>query len=196
MSESQSAGKNQNSEAASAVAIQGKTVVTSSDLGLLSDVVDPAKNLDHEWDRQKSLEQRGITVITSSGTFVTLVFAISALITKLHGAKSLQPSEIVLIIVSMGLFVLAAIFGITVNKPEDYGALNRDLLKRVLAGSTDDIDDLRTQTAQAIGHARDVNGTKANRLQVAIICQVLAVLVLVAAIILIVIIGRSKGAGA
>ncbi len=35
-----------------------------------------------EWDRKKSLEQRAITVITTSGTLVTLIFALTSVISK------------------------------------------------------------------------------------------------------------------
>jgi len=154
-------------------------------------VIDPAKNLSHEWDRQKSLEQRGITVITSTGTFVTLIFAISAVITKFKGAHKLEPAKIVLIVISMSIFLLAGLFGIWVNKPKDYGAVDRKLLEVALSrASSDNISQLRHQAALTIGHARNVNAVKA-RLQWAIVFQVVAVAVLVAAVILIVVMGRG-----
>jgi hypothetical protein len=172
--------------------LKAKATAKGSDLGLLADVVDPGKNLDNERDRQKSLEQRGITIITSTGTFVTLIFAVAALITKLHGAKSLDTAEIVLIVVSMVAFLAAGLFGIWVNKPEDYGALDRNLLEKALGElSKEDIGKLRRQTSLAVSHARDVNAAKAQRLILAIVCQVIAIAILVSAIVLIVVGGRA-----
>jgi hypothetical protein len=164
------------------------TYVKASDFGLFADVVDPAKNLDHEWDKEKSLEQRGISVITSSGAFVTLIFAVAAIITKFHVAKNLDGAEIGLIVASMFAFLAAGLFGIWVNKPENYGAVGRQLITDALAGNSD-IDRIRNATSLAIGHARDVNGAKARRLLVAIACQVLAIAFLVSALIVIVIRG-------
>jgi hypothetical protein len=56
--------------------------------------------------------------------------------------------------------------------------------------SSEDVDQLRQQASLAVNHARDINAVKAQRLVMAITCEVLAIAVLVAAIILIVILGR------
>ena len=90
---------------------------------MLAKVVDPAKILDQEWERQSSLERRGITVVTSSGAFVTLIFAVSALITKLNSAKNLDPAEVAFIAASMAAFLVAGLFAVKANRPEDYERL-------------------------------------------------------------------------
>ena len=160
-------------------------------LGILADVVDPKKNLDQEWSRQQSLEQRGITVITSSGTFVTLIFAVAALITKLNAAKNFDLAETIFVVASMAAFLAAGLYGILVNKPEDYGAIPIGRMTEAFKGMSEpEIDELRKDAAEAVRHAREINGYKADFLLRAIRCEMLAVALLVIAICVIVIINK------
>ncbi len=166
---------------------------TATGLGMLADVVDPKKNLDHEWDRQHSLEQRGITVITSSGTFVTLIFAVAALITKLHAAKNLDLAETILIVASMLAFLAAGLYGILVNRPEDYGAVSIERIAEASKGmSKEETDELRQDVTAAVDHARKMNAYKARFLLSAILWEMIAVALLVITIAVIVILNRNR----
>lgn len=83
-------------------------------------------------DRKKSLEQRGFAVITSSGTIVTILFALAALVSgaedfELDGVQSLLLAGAVV------LFTAAAIQGIRVNTPtSDYIEPENDWLTKIL----------------------------------------------------------------
>jgi hypothetical protein len=120
---------------------------------------------------------------------VTLVFAVAALVTKFKGAKNFDAVEIAFVIASMAAFILAGLSGIWVNKPEDYGAVRREVLEDALAGESP-IGEIRKQVNLAIGQARDVNAAKARRLLLAVVLQVIAVTFLVVAVIIIVLRGR------
>lgn len=63
-----------------------------------------------------SLEGRGITLITSSGAFVTLVLAIAALVSD--GSVN-GPARVLLMLASV-CFQAAAVMGVQVNRPIDY----------------------------------------------------------------------------
>jgi len=89
--------------------------------------------LAHEQERKKSLEQRGITVITTSGTLVTLVFALTTVVQKGKAFEVFLRRERVWLQTSLLLFVIAATLALLVNLPRGYHALQiRDL--RLLLG--------------------------------------------------------------
>lgn len=79
--------------------------------------------LARELQRKTSLEQRGITVITASGAFVTLVFGFSALVTKGAPFANFSIPEKVFLLAALGLFVFASIFGVAANIPRPMGQL-------------------------------------------------------------------------
>jgi hypothetical protein len=126
------------------------------------------------------------SVITASGAFVTLIFAVSALISKLHGVKRLDAAEATLIIVAMASFLLSTIYAVLANQAEDYGAIKQETLNSALEEPTQSIArELLNQTEQLIKRYRDINNLKAIRLKNAILCQIVALALLVAAIIVI-----------
>jgi hypothetical protein len=74
---------------------------------------------DHITDERatkSSLEQRGLLVITTSGTLVTLQFAVGALRTRVQ-SFTVPASGLALLIASLGLFVTAGILALIVNLP-------------------------------------------------------------------------------
>src|ERR1700730_3055557 len=73
--------------------------------------------LDFERQRKQSLEQRGITVITSAGAIATLIFAVSAFVSKSVSTASFIRSEALPIKSSIIAFLVAAIFGLATNFP-------------------------------------------------------------------------------
>lgn len=72
------------------------------------------KDLDNARAVTASLQSRGLAVISTSGTLVTLLFGFSALVTK---AQNLPPGAKPPLYIAAGLFVLAAIAGIITNAP-------------------------------------------------------------------------------
>ena len=74
-----------------------------------------------ELQRKASLEQRGITVITASGAFVTLVFGFSALVTKGVPFTNFSTPEKVFLVAALVLFVSASLFGVAANIPRPMG---------------------------------------------------------------------------
>jgi hypothetical protein len=141
--------------------------------------------LDAEDSRKSSLEQRGIGIITTSGTLVTLLFGLTTAIT---GAKTftfpaaardwLTPAAI--------LFVAAAAAGIVVNVPLFYGKIEvgRADLEPVWH---DDAPDARAAVAamrlERVNAAQGVNNAKAWVLVIGAVLELAAVAMLTAGII-------------
>jgi len=77
------------------------------------------ETLSEERDRKKSLEQRGLAVVTTSGALVSLLFAIGAVVTS---AESFHVPGVArtLLAVGVGLFAAAAVAGIRTNRPLEY----------------------------------------------------------------------------
>jgi hypothetical protein len=85
--------------------------------------------LEFEKQRKQSLEQRGITIITSAGAIATLIFAVSAFVVKSVNTSNFIRSEALPIKLSIVSFLGAAVFGLTTNFPFRYGNLSaRSLL--------------------------------------------------------------------
>jgi hypothetical protein len=72
------------------------------------------QNFADEVDRRRSLEQRGVAVVTASAAFVTLVFAITA-----HAVFStsaiFRDSERASLTAALGFFALSALAGVLTN---------------------------------------------------------------------------------
>jgi hypothetical protein len=77
------------------------------------------EQLDAEEANKTSLEGRAISVITTSGTLVTLLFALSSLLTAAKGFTQPVEATVPLRIALVG-FVLAAVLALIVNLPLPY----------------------------------------------------------------------------
>ena len=75
--------------------------------------------LTEERSTKSSLEARAIGVITSSGALVTLLFALTALVTAPTGYALPETSRYVLVLTLVG-FALAAILAIIASRPQTY----------------------------------------------------------------------------
>jgi uncharacterized integral membrane protein len=141
--------------------------------------------LDAEDSRKSSLEQRGIGVITTSGTLVTLLFGLTAAITSAKNFTLpaavrdwLAPAAI--------LFVAAAAAGILVNVPLFYGKIevSRATLEPAWADDAPDaraaVTDVRLRRLQA---AQGVNSVKAWILVAAAALELAAVAMLTVGIV-------------
>lgn len=149
------------------------------------------EQLEEERSRKASLEQRGITVITTSGILVSLLFGFSALVI---GRPGFELDEIpkVLLVASLVAFFSAAIAGIVLNSPRRYREARIDDLRRLPVPAVWDAShslggrraaQVRITILQA---ARDVNASKANWLIAAIASEVIAVALLAGGVILII----------
>lgn len=85
------------------------------------------KQLVSERERFGNLDNKGAALITSSGTLVTLVLAVSALVTS-RASFQLNGANIVLAVVALTLFVLAAIAGLITNWTRNYEVPSADTL--------------------------------------------------------------------
>lgn len=87
--------------------------------------------LDAQLERKASLEQRGVAVITTAGTLVSLLFGLVAVITGVqhytppHGATIWLYS-------GLALFVVAGALALVVNAPLVYQTVKADELKRAI----------------------------------------------------------------
>lgn len=119
--------------------------------------------LDAEGSRKSSLEQRGLGIVTVSGTLVTLLFALTAAITSAKSFTFPAAAHGWLTAAAI-LFVLAAAAGIVVNIPLFYGTVvvEADNLEAVW---DDNVPDARRAVTGArlnrLHAARTVNNAKA-----------------------------------
>lgn len=89
-----------------------------------------SKVLDDALERKGSLEQRGITVVTTSATLVTLIFTIVSFVLAHVGSSGINPHAFIRgsIDLAVILLVAAAVFGLAINLPVPYGTPDpRDL---------------------------------------------------------------------
>lgn len=143
--------------------------------------------LEAEDRRRESLESRGTSVITVSGTLVTLLLALGALVTKqkdfvLEGlARDLLTAAVV-------AFVVAALLAIATYAPQptrvtDARVLSNELPEVWQWGEEHAAKRVTTTRLDQLATAQDANDLKAGLLLAAVLCQVAAVLLVAAAVI-------------
>jgi hypothetical protein len=98
--------------------------------GPLGDLV--SDQLLEDREQRRYLEQKGTAVITTSGTLVTLLFGLAAIVTS-SGSFVLTSLERNLLIASLSAFVIAAGGGIAVKWPRRYGEANAETLQTLTA---------------------------------------------------------------
>lgn len=88
------------------------------------------RQLKDEQARFASLDSKGNTLVTSSGTFVTLIFAVGAITLN---RTDFQPSNVTVVLALFGLalFVLAAIMGVATTSMATYTAVSSDLMESI-----------------------------------------------------------------
>lgn len=139
---------------------------------------------DAEVARRGSLEQKAGAVITTSGTLVTLLFGLVAVITA-GSTYSLPREAHCWLVGSLVLFVLAAVIALVVNIPRPYG--QAELSKVQLTSSWSDTAEKAQAVVaglhlKAVEKARHVNDVKAWMLVAAFAAEVVAVFLLAVAI--------------
>jgi hypothetical protein len=73
--------------------------------------------------RQSSFEQRGIAVVTTAGTLVTLLFGLAALSTASAKGNPLHHKESVFLAIALVLFLAAGLLALLTNVPLKYEGL-------------------------------------------------------------------------
>lgn len=135
--------------------------------------------------RKASFEQRGLAVVTTAGTLVTLLFGLAALSTTVAKPDRLGGPERALLAVALVLFVLSAVLALATNFPLKYSGPEAPDIKAHLEAD-DSPSDAALEVALARVHILEVaqrkNTRKGNLLFVALLVEVAAVAVVGVAI--------------
>lgn len=107
--------------------------------------------------RKASFEQRGLAVITTSGTLVTVLFALAALSTKSAATFTLPHTASVWLSVALVLFFLSALAGLLTNAPLVYQATPVENIRKRL----------REEPRSAAAAAKDIAFTRLDALEAA-----------------------------
>lgn len=150
-----------------------------------ADLID--RELADEQSRSAGFEQRGLAVITTSGTLATLL---AGLVAVASGSDELgfAPEAKGALVAALALFVVASFFGLMVNAP---GLTNRPApleLKRLLDQGWEDLPEFARRSVahlrvQILSSVRELNKTKAARLKIAIELEIGAVAALTVMVI-------------
>ncbi len=144
--------------------------------------------LDAEAARRTALEQKGGAVITSSGTLVTLLFGLVAVITSADTFTLPGPSHGWLV-AAIVLFLAASLLALLISVPLPYGQTNvsaADLASWWTQPPEQAQAAISGVRLKALTAARMMNGIKARILIAAILCELLALTMLGVAVIRIV----------
>ena len=137
--------------------------------------------------RKNSLEVRALSVISSAGTLVTLLFGLSAVITRVTSFRPSLPT-LVLLSVAATLFVISAILAIYCNMPGHYFEVDPmslvNLTKEAMWTSKGSGADREVALArlEVLNDWKQVNQRKARVLATAALTEVLAVATTAAAV--------------
>lgn len=130
--------------------------------------------------RKASFEQRGITVITTSGALATLLLGLAALSTKKADTFVLPHPADTYLAISLVLFAAAAVLALLTNLPMNYDTPTVDALKErvneAVMGDEDAAEkDIALTRIKNLKTAKEKNTTKAWLLIAALAGEVLAV---------------------
>jgi hypothetical protein len=132
-------------------------------------------------NRKASFEQRALAVITTSGTLVTLLFALAAFSTKEADTFTLPSAAKWFLALGLVLFFASAFGALRTNAPVEYQAVIADDIRKRLR------DDTYSESASAatrdvaftrlkeLKSAKELNGEKGRWLQRAMVCEALGV---------------------
>jgi hypothetical protein len=124
------------------------------------------EELDRQLARKASFEQRGLSVITTSGTLVTLLFGLAALSTKKAATFALPGTSKVFLVIALCFFVIAIAAALATNIPWVYKNVTPPGLRVMLRDHWPDSPSVaRKKVAytkvDVLDSARTVNGVKA-----------------------------------
>jgi hypothetical protein len=142
--------------------------------------------LDEEQERKKSFEQRGVTVITTSGALVTLLFGLTALSVKGESTFEIPTLSATFLTVGLVFFVVAAVLALLTNIPRSYESVTVDSLWRAVADRWGDTEATASAMVaktrlKEIRTAKTINREKGYLLSASMVCEILAVALVAAA---------------
>jgi hypothetical protein len=140
-------------------------------------------------ERKSSLEQRGIAVITTSGTLSSLLLAFAALVTA-SDDFTLSSSARDLVVAATIAFSLAALTAVATNAPLLYASVKTEYLRSLVYYGWEEDQPTAEERAAAtlvelIGTAKRLNRIKGWLLFGSMALEALAVLLLAAAVVVI-----------
>lgn len=133
--------------------------------------------------RKESLERRGITVITTSGVLITLIFAFASAVAKGEHFGNFNLGEKITLGIALAGFALSSLFALTTNTPRRYGAISIESMGEVASGGAQAVSLL----LDVLATARYANDNKAFALLVAMTMQVAALLIVAVTVMIIII---------
>ncbi|MEJ3748454.1 hypothetical protein WEI85_34865 [Actinomycetes bacterium KLBMP 9797] len=141
-----------------------------------------------ERERRAALDARGLSVVTSSASLVTLLTAVGAFVTSEKGF-TLPGAAVVPLLATLGSFTVAVVLGILANRSRYYHvALAETLYGMVTEHWGDDEIDSRNNVAElnirTIHTLRLGNDMKANLLTWALSAQLMGVVALSTTVII------------
>jgi hypothetical protein len=136
--------------------------------------------LDAQDRRKASFEQRGLAVITTTGTLVTLLFALAALSTKQADTFTLPSQARTWLYIGLALFFGSAAAALVSNAPLNYDAAEVPGIRRRLKEEppwTADAArrDVALTRLKALESAKKKNGIKGYAVLIAMVLEALAV---------------------
>jgi hypothetical protein len=139
-----------------------------------------AAQLAEERTTKTSLETRGITVITTSGGLVTLLFGLVALSTKSAATSTLPVTASNLLVAAALFLTLAAVFGLLTNWAMSYTEASIEGLQELLTRDWKDTQaqgqlDVASTVIDILGTSRAKNERKANLLRLAMSAEIVGV---------------------
>lgn len=168
-----------------------RTAAAASDRAMAAEATDAgaaysqliSDQLAEERTRKSSLEARGVTVITTSGTLATLLFALTAGLTSVASFKLPGGAKLPLLL-ALVAFIVAAVCGLTTNMPLKYREATPQGLARLVDArywtAPPVVGQLRVAAAQVtlLGAARLANNLKVRLLIAAVAAELAAVIFL------------------
>jgi len=144
-----------------------------------------AEQLTAEQARRANIDARGLSVVTTSGTFIGAVFAIGAFVL----GKDYKVSQfgLVVIWITLSLFVIASIAAVAASLPLGYGVADTASLSAMAGDHWTDAEDeakreLATSNIKTITALREANRKKARAIVIALGAQIGAMLALAAGV--------------
>lgn len=147
--------------------------------------------LERENDIKESLAQRGVVIVTTSGTLVGLIFGFSALATNGKSSLLALPHVTSFLVIAVFLFVVAAVAAILTNTAWTYEEFATSELERLCKADywiyEDTVEAARSVSETKVGilkQARKQNERKAYALIVGFSAEVAAVSSVTLAVVL------------
>jgi nitrate reductase NapE component len=136
--------------------------------------------------RKTSLEQRGLSVVTTSGALVTLLFGLTTLAVE-REAFTLPGASRALLVVAIVFFVVAAVAAIVTNMPLSYEGVTPSALREAVKNRWEDSEATAAEMTsltriKVLESARRRNNIKAIALFAGMVSEIVAVALVGAAV--------------